>query len=194
MERTGIVRRLFYLAGWRMNLVNIAAAIHARLTGDNGPGGLFNTTDGLLYDADRAGPSRFRRNYTTDIESTVASGLPVVVWRLGASNQGRPTFESDEIELLVNFDIYGKPPQRVGDTGDVDILTIAERIFGDSSSQVGGIPTYGLHKFAPDSSSWSGWTPASGFWWISGETAYDEKVLSTSLVFRFTYGRSRPLT
>lgn len=176
-----------------MNMTAIARTIHARIMDDSGPGGLLNTTDGLLYDPTRVGPSRFRRNYSSDVESTVLSGFPVVVWRLGANSAGRPTFTSDELELLVSFDIFGRPPISVSDTGDADVYAIADRIYGDSSGQVGGTPTYGLHRFQPDSTHWGGWEPASQFWFLTSDTTYDEKLIVCSMTFRLTYGRTQPV-
>lgn len=175
-----------------MNLTGLTRSIQARIIGDTGPDGLFNTTDGLLYDSTRAGPWRFRRNMTSDIESTVLEGFPVVVWRLERVAKASPGFEFDDLVATVAFDVYGRPPQRPEDTGDIDLATITDRIFGDSSAQVGGVPTFGLHNFTPGDTNWGGWRTSGPFRHIETTTGYDEKMIVFSTSFSINYGRIRP--
>lgn len=170
----------------------LTRSIHARITSDTGPEGLFNTTDGLLYDGTRAGNSRFRRNYSDDVETTVMSGSPVVVWNFENINPEGSTMTSDGLAARVVFEIYGRPPQRVGDTGDIDISTIADRIYGDASGQVGFAPSFGLHRFAPDTTAWNGYT-ASGLFMFAGLVPdYTDKLIVFRSTFEIRYGRTVP--
>ncbi len=175
-----------------MNMTALTRSIHARITSDTGPEGLFNTTDGLLYDAERAGPSRFRRNYSDDIETTVTEGSPVVVWRIASIAPGQGTMTSDEHIARVEFEIYGRPPKRPGDTGDIDVATIADRIYGDASGQVGFQPSFGLYRWEPDDTAWNGYTRAGPFMHLGAENEYTDKVIVIRSTFEIRYGRTVP--
>jgi len=175
-----------------VNMTALTRTIHARITGDIGPGGLFNTTDGLLYDAERAGPSRFRRNYADDIETTITEGWPVVVWRIASIAPGSGTMVSDEHVARIEFEIYGRPPKRPGDTGDIDVSTIADRIYGDASGQVSFVPTFGLYRFMPDDTAWNGYVAAGPFMHTGTENEYTDKAIVVRSTFEIRYGRTRP--
>jgi len=169
----------------------LTRSIYARITSDNGPGGLF-ATDGLLYDGERAGNSRFRRNYSDDVETTVMTGSPVVVWNFENINPEGSTMDGDGLAARVTFEIYGRPPQRPGDTGDIDISAIADRLYGDASSRPDFSPSFGLHRFNPDTTSWNGYT-ASGMFMFAGLVPdYTDKLIVFRSTFEIRYGRTRP--
>ena len=175
-----------------MNLSNLARTIYERLTSDTGPGGLFNTTDGALYDATRGAAHRLRRNYTSDIEAQVERGKPMVVFRITGGQSSDQTQLSDGITARIIFEVYGRPPINAEDTGDADLFAIADRIYGDASTQVRGAPSHGLHRFEPDDTSWNGWTYASQFQFENFETSYDEKTITVIQTFTIRYSRTFP--
>lgn len=177
-----------------MNLTNLARTIYTRLTSDTGPGGLFNATDGLLYDATRGAANRLRRNYSTDVEEQIIQGKPMVVYRITGANASDQTQMSDGITARVIFDIYGRPPIIAADNGDTDLFSIADRIYGDASTQVRGAPSYGLHRFEPNDTTWDGWTYASQFQFENVETSYDEKTIMITQTFTIRYSRTFPLS
>jgi len=177
-----------------VNLSNLARTIYERLTSDTGPGGLFNSTDGALYDATRGASHRLRRNYTSDIEAQVERGKPMVVFRITAGASSDQTQMSDGITATIVFQTFGRPQINGDDEGDTDIFAIADRIYGDASTQVSGEPTYGLHRFAPVDTNWDGWTYASLFQFQNVETDYDEKTITVTQTFTIRYSRTFPLS
>lgn len=177
-----------------MNLANLARTIYTRLTSDTGPGGLFNSTDGALYDATRGAQHRLRRNYTSDIEAQVERGKPMVVFRITGAQTSDQTQMSDGITARIIFEVFGRPPINAEDTGDADLFAIADRIYGDASTQVAGAPSYGLHRYTPVDTAWDGWTYASLFQFESVETSYDEKTIMVTQTFTIRYSRSFPLS
>lgn len=142
-----------------MNFTALATAIMQRCLADTGTGGLFNTTNGLLYVSTLTPPTKI---YLADevpptlpIDTPSASGWPHVTIEVGVDSEQRDAFNADAV--LERFRVHVWDHRRNG-AGVSRCGTIIDRIFGDATLNASRVPTYGLHRhtLVLASGTWTG--------------------------------------
>lgn len=155
-----------------MNLSDLASAIYTRLTGDATLSGYL--TGGI-------------RNYYAqpDASQTEATPLPYLVYVIDFG-QTSNSQKGQTQEMLVTVDMY-VPRQ----SGYVLCSQVIERVNGDATDQITGVPTFGLHLWTP--------TLATGNWVADvmqcsdGSSVSDDKDwFRYALVFSCHLSRTSP--
>jgi len=168
-----------------MNTSVLARAVYERLVSDSGSGGLFENTNGPLWDALAAGNHRLRRYVGTDLDEKVApGGKPLVVFNIEEAFVGDKdlTFKGDGATARVIISIYSKPQAVSNDPTTEYVQQVQARIFGDATLNADTVPTYGLHRHPLVLSGEYGWKATQIMWERSTEQ-YDEKYHVVTMTF-----------
>lgn len=125
-----------------MNISGVAGAIRARIVGDTGAGGVFETAG--TYKAVTVQFVEGPRGANTSADSSL---FPYVVYNFVSGSTEEDGFDSDSCEMAWDVHVWDfKQHSNSSAPGAQRSSGMVDRLFGDAIAQSNRVPTYGLHR------------------------------------------------